>query len=60
MENTIFNLGDSSNNINRLSRKWFPLNFRSSLDRLDLRGRTSFYLHDCDDPDRHDRDFKEN
>ena len=52
-------------------RKWFPLNSRSSLDRHwivtgssldrhDRRDRTSFYLHDCDDPDRHDRDFKEN
>ena len=26
----------------------------SSLDRHDRRDRTSFYLHDCDDPDRHD------
>ena len=67
MEHTMFNLQFRAQQQQHRSseswlspRKWFPLNSRSSLDRLDRRDRTSFYLHDCDDPDRHDRDCKEN
>ena len=65
MEHTIFNLQFRAQQQQHRSseswptpRRWLPLNYRLSLDRLDRRHRTSFYLHDCDDPDRHDRDFK--
>ena len=67
MEHTIFNLlFRAKQQQHQLSeswpmlRKWFPLDSRSSLDCLDCRDRTSFYLHDCDDPGRHDHDCKEN
>ena len=33
----------------------FSIVIWSSLDRHDRRDRTSLYLHDCGDPDRHDR-----